>query len=286
MPSSSSGKKRIHIDHADDSEDEEYTPAEEESEQKEEDNEIEEAEEIDDDAIDEIAEELELLDTEASDPSAIMKPLLYSWFDESGRQRLTLDFLVMGLPEAYFTPRVGRSGMTLELGFVVPELFFSPKRLSTASDGRISGSHAKHAAFTKAVHACKSSTSYDVPLEVWQKVKLPFKVESDFVSEDNHRPGYELVAFPHPNKKLREMGQALFIFTVELVSVIKPRKLNPGKARKSAVRMIASPDGSDDDEDSDRDEVSRAGRSKVDAARRAGRGNNADAMSVISSDDL
>ena len=285
--SSSSTKNKRTNDQADDSsaqEDEEYTSGGED-EQEEEDDEIEESEEVDDDAIDEVAEELELLETEASDHST-MKPLIYSWLDESGRQRLTLDFLVIGLAETDFTPRVSRNGMTLDLGFVVPEVFFSPKRLSTASDGRISGSHAKHTAFTKAVHVCKASTSYDIPLQVWQRVKLPFKVECDFVAEGSNRPGYELVAFPHPNKNLRLLGQALFVFTVELVSVIKPRKLNPGKARKSAVRMIASPNGGEDDDDSsDCDESNRAGRSNVDAANRAARGDKADAMSVVSSEE-
>ena len=213
-----------------------------------------------------------------------MKPLIYSWFDESGRQRLTLDFLVIGLAETDFTPRVTRNGMNLELGFVVPEVFFSPQRLSTASGGIVTGSHAKHAAFTKAVHACKASTSYDTPLQVWQRVKLPFKVEGDFVANPEHsnRPGYELVAFPHPNRKLRSAGQNLFVFTVELVSVIKPRKLNQGKARHTPFRMVASPIGGDDSESGS--EIDDYESSRASRAGRAGPP-NADAMSVVSSND-
>ena len=66
---------------------------------------------------------------------------------------------------------------------MLPEVYFSPKRLEKASDGAVSGSHAKLAAFTKAVHQCKTSTVYEEPFQFWHRVKLTFKVEPDFVVE-------------------------------------------------------------------------------------------------------
>jgi hypothetical protein len=151
---------------------------------EEEEDELEEAEEVDDDEIDQLAKELELIDPEEkSAGQVIMKPLMYAWYDANGRQRLTVDFLFLCLPEADFTPRVSRSGMSLEFAFVVPEAFFSPERLETASGGAITAEHANYVAFNNAVHARKkASTSYDSPFQVWQKVRLPFKVEDDFVT--------------------------------------------------------------------------------------------------------
>jgi hypothetical protein len=211
---------------------------------------------IDDNSVNDLADELHRLDVvdEGSTETTndLMKPLIYAWFDEDGRQHLTLDFLVMCLPEGDFTPRVTRSGMSLELGFTVPEIFFSPTRLTSASDGNITGMHHKHTAFTAAVHDTKASTGgYDMPMVVWQKVKLPFKVELDFCSLDNEGPGFELVAFAHPNKKFRKAGQNLFIFTVELISVVKPRNIKRIIRGKQPFRMVTSPGGeSDESEDS------------------------------------
>lgn len=206
-----------------------------------------------------------------------MKPLMYAWYDANGRQRLTVDFLVLCLPEADFTARVSRSGMSLEFGFIVPEAFFSPERLETASEGAITAEHSKYVAFANAVHARKkASTSYDSPYQVWQKVRLPFKVEDDFVTnteDSRNRPGYELLAFPHPNKKLRNKRQNMLIFTLEMISVVKLRKLKQAKARANPFRMISSPVAGADDEDStDDDEEIVAPRG----------GRDGDAMSHVS----
>lgn len=104
---------------------------------------------------------------------------------------------------------------------------------------------------------------YDAPIVVWQKVKLPFKVELDFCSLDNKGPGFELVAFPHPCKKLKKAGQNLFIFTVELISVVKPRNIKPIKRGEKAFRMVLSP--RDDEDDGDDDDADESANSAVDA---------------------
>ncbi len=245
--------KRVQVEDDESSEDDEDL-----DEGEVEDNEIDREEDIDEEVVDDLAEELDTLDVAdgAETSTDLMKPLVYAWFDEVGRQHLTLDFLVVCLPEGDFTPRVTRNGMGLELGFKIPEIFFSPTRLTSASEGRVTGTHHKHTAFTKAVHDSKTSMGgYDAPMIVWQKVKLPFKVELDFCSLNNSSPGFELVAFPHPNRDLRRASQNLFIFTVELVSVVKPRNITPiNRGDKAAFRMVSSPAGDEENSNNGRDD--------------------------------
>ena len=140
----------------------------------------EEAEEIADAGVDEAAEELEILLLSNSDKDE-MQTFLYPWYDKSGRQRLTVEFLVIGLAEKDFSEKVSRNGMGLILKYIVPQVFFNPDQLLTASGGSVTETHSKYAAFAKAVHAFKSSIpdGYDKPIEKRQQVKLPFKVEKN-----------------------------------------------------------------------------------------------------------
>jgi hypothetical protein len=213
----------------------------------------EEAEEIADSDVDEAAEELEILLLSNSDTDE-MQTFLYPWYDESGRQRLTVEFLVIGLAEEDFSAKVSRNGMGLILKYIVPQVFFNPDRLLTASGGSVTETHSKYSAFAKAVHAFKSSIpdGYDKPIERRQQVKLPFKVEQEFAIDDNddtNLKGFELHAFPHPNKKMRNANQFMFVFAVELVSVIKPQSLKKAKPRKTAFRMVESCESSDSEDD-------------------------------------
>ena len=121
--------------------------------------------------------------------------------------------------------------------------------------------------FTKAVHVCKSSSDegYDKPSEMRQKVKLPFKVEQEFVCHANNIKGYELHTFPHPNKKMRRENQYMFVFTVKLVSVVKPPKLKKTKPRKSAFRMVDSDASSDSDDDEHTEQEMHAAAQRVES---------------------
>lgn len=213
----------------------------------------EEAEEIADTDVDEAAEELAIL-LLGNSKDGDMQCFPYPWYDESGRQRLTVEFLVIGLAEEDFTAKVSRNGMSLILKYTVPQVFFNPARLLTAHDGKVTESHSKYTAFAKAVHAFKSSITdgYDNPVEKQQQVKLPFKVEQEFFideDDDTDAKGYELHAFPHPNKKMRNANQFMFVFRVELVSVVKPKSLKKAKPRKEAFRMVDSCESSSEEDD-------------------------------------
>ncbi len=220
----------------------------------------EEAEEIADADVNEAAEELELLLLHSTnDDEDEMQYFLYQWFDESGRERLTVEFLVIGLAEEDFSANVSRNGMSLMLTYTIPDVFFNPDRLLTASDGEVTETHSKYAAFTKAVHAYKSSipNGYDKPIEKSQRVKLPFKVEQEFAKgesnddgdETSMSKGFELHAFPHPNKKMRKAKQFMFVFAVDLVSVVKPQSLKKAKPRKTAFRVVDSCESPDSDDE-------------------------------------
>ena len=60
---------------------------------------------------------------------------------------------------------------------------------------------------------------------------------------------FEFHAFPHPNKKMRNANQFMFVFVVELVSVVKPPSLKKAKPRKMAFRLVESCESSDSEDD-------------------------------------
>ena len=80
-------------------------------------------------------------------------------------------------------------------------------------------SHHKMTAFAKAVDKIKAQSDYD-EIIVFQHVKLPFKIEHDFCTDDG--PGWKLQVYDHDDKELNELSQCYFILSVELVSVVKP----------------------------------------------------------------
>jgi hypothetical protein len=106
-----------------------------------------------------------------------------------------VDFLVQSLPQSHFRLKVGRNGMHLELGIVVLEFFLSHPRLidsaqsKTKVDARVGANHHKVTAFAKAVDELKAQSDYEETI-AYQHVKLPFKVERDFCTDDG--PGWEL----------------------------------------------------------------------------------------------
>ena len=88
-----------------------------------------------------------------------MRPVVYSWIDETERKKLAADFLEQSLPESHFKPSISSNGMNLEIGVVVPDFFFNNGHLIEASQNRLKGkigaSHHKVTAFTEAVHEIK-----------------------------------------------------------------------------------------------------------------------------------
>ena len=125
---------------------------------------------------------------------------------------------------------------------VVPDFFYNKGRLIEASGNKRKGhqvgsSHHKVTAFAQAVNDIKAGDVFDETI-VYEHVKLPFKLERDFRSDD-HGPGWELQAFAHDNEDLFQMHQCYFVLSVELQSIIKPCKSK--NSGKKALRFISSP---------------------------------------------
>ena len=121
----------------------------------------------------------DLRETNLDTTLAPMIPIMYDWFDEYGRQKLTVDFLVHSLPQSHFRPKVDCNGKHLELGIVVPEFFLSHTWLiesaqsKTKMGARVVANNHNVTAFTKAVDELKAQSDYEKTI-FYQHVKLPF----------------------------------------------------------------------------------------------------------------
>ena len=179
--------------------------------------------------------------------------LMYAWKDARDRKRLTVDFLVHNIPEENFHPKIIKTGMQLELGTVVPPFFLGKRCLVDATSENIDASkrltinHHKATALAEAADEVRKEHEYGDVIGL-QKISLPFQVELDFCSDDG--PGWELAVFEHDDEEMQDLCQAYFVLTVELVSIVKPRK---NKVRGN-LRIVSSPNGRkamDEDEDDD-----------------------------------
>jgi hypothetical protein len=61
-----------------------------------------------------------------------IKPMLYSWLDDTGVRKLAVDFLIPSLPKDSFKPRVSKNGLYLELSVVMTDFFYNKGRLIEA----------------------------------------------------------------------------------------------------------------------------------------------------------
>ena len=80
-----------------------------------------------------------------------------------------------------------------------------------------------------------------------QRVKLPFKVEQGFCTDDGPGSGFQL--FANDDGEMNTLGMGHLIVTVELVSTEKPPKI---KQALGSLRVIGSPiltEGDDDEGD-------------------------------------
>ena len=153
-----------------------------------------------------------------------MRPVVYSWIDETERKKLAADFLMQSLPDGQFKPSISSNGMNLEIGVVVPDFFFNNGHLIEASQNRLKGkigaSHHKVTAFTEAVHEIKMGHDYNETVH-YQTFRLPFKVERELCFDDVTN-GWELQVFKHDDPDLAALHQCYFVLSIDMVSVGKP----------------------------------------------------------------
>ena len=55
--------------------------------------------------------------------AALMKSIINSWLDETGRKIYAADFLVQSLPVSHYNPSFSSSGIYQEIGFMAPVFF-------------------------------------------------------------------------------------------------------------------------------------------------------------------
>ena len=55
--------------------------------------------------------------------AALMKTIINSWLDETGRKIYAADFLVQSLQESHYNPSFSSSGIYQEIGFMGPIFF-------------------------------------------------------------------------------------------------------------------------------------------------------------------
>jgi len=123
-------------------------------------------------------------------------------------------------------PKVQSSGMYLELRWMVHEAFFSEKHLTLATKEnskkkQVKKSYYKASALALAACVIKSNFNFEDVVCV-QCIKLPFKVEQDFCTDNG--PGSELQLFGNDDGEMDTLGMGYLILTVELVSTEKPPK--------------------------------------------------------------
>ena len=179
--------------------------------------------------------------------------IMYSYM-EHGRQCVSIDFLVPNQHRRTFRLSVANNKV-LELGIVVPPIFYDPRRMLAANefDKGFNRNTNKATAFEK---QCKEivkkhgkeienptdDDSDDVEVCVGKQcVKLPFDVEEDLWRGPlGDQDGFEVQVFENDDNTLTdELGQTTeyFILSVDMVSVEKEK---PKKAR-GTIRKITSP---------------------------------------------
>ena len=166
-----------------------------------------------------------------------MKPMLYSWLDDTGVRKLAVDFLVPSLPKDSFKPRVSKNGLYLELTVVMPDFFYNKGRLIEAfadEKGKniVTVNHSMITAFTDSVNKIMAEPGNEDGTVLYrERHKLEFKVDHDFE--------FDLLIYNHDNKELRALGQFFFTFCVVLTSFVKPNKMALSSAK--ALTLITSP---------------------------------------------
>jgi hypothetical protein len=142
--------------------------------------------------------------------------------------------------------------MSLDVHWQVSMIFFSATRVVASTKDlsrkkRITRTHPKAIALDQAGRPYKEKNNFE-PIFLTQRVKLPFKVETDFCC-DHTENGSQLQYIGH--EEIRDVVHILF--TVDMVSVIKPKK----KAAIPIKVIFRSPlkdaKGAEDDSSDDED---------------------------------
>ena len=155
-------------------------------------------------------------------------------YEEADEKHCSVDFLVYGLPNSAYRPKVSPGGQELQLRVIVPPFFVSDDRLFVANDEINENTH-KATAYKMAVDSIKKKHG-DGSVEQRlmgdpQSVKLPFPVEEQISC-------WEVQAFGNNDTDFHLGGvqQMVFILAVDLVAKEKRYKKKEG-----GIRVFTTP---------------------------------------------
>lgn len=167
--------------------------------------------------------------------------IMYPWTDSHEQEFLNVDLLLMsGTTEKQIRVKVRSGGMYLEVEWDMPEAFIDKRRLVDGFKKKVKMNSHKAVAFAQTVRDLKiehGCDEYNPTVTLKQSIKLPFKVDLDLYTGIRQN-GCELHLIEHDDDAYRALGQAYLVYTVDLISAVKPLKKLPTYA---AIRVLRSP---------------------------------------------
>ena len=179
--------------------------------------------------------------------------IIHEFADERTNQSFAnIDVFVPALPAEYFGACIGKKDTSiLEITVTTLLSVFSSKRLtSTGVPNRLAKGHSRVKSLMEAGQKVRLKAEKEGRLGVSGIVstplliQLPFHVERDLVSTKVH-------VYNHDDEQMQTLGQGLFLFSVVVENVVKPRKVKP---RSTLLTFISTPLKGDSDSSGDEDE--------------------------------
>ena len=181
--------------------------------------------------------------------------VIYQFSDSTNQIFAVVDIFVPALLPEYFEAKIvpGETDI-LELAMITPTSMFLPKRLTSkglSESDRLDKEDARVKSFAsegqKILEVAQDSGMLKKIGVLGQplRIQLPFHVEKEFVST-------KLSGHNHDEKELSDVGQGMFIYTIVVENVAKPRKL---KIKQTFMTLVSSPHKGDSDDSDEGDEI-------------------------------
>jgi hypothetical protein len=183
----------------------------------------------------------------------------YIWFDRQ-QERCSVDYqLHSGTAGWQLTSKVDPSGRYLETEYTPPESFYNEKRLLLTNKNRSKSrklhiNHSKVSGLHQAILEYKARFPNETVV-LTDVVKLPIKVETGLCTTDLPE-GCEIYPVLNEDPDLAADGQNYLIYSVDLISVMKPKKARVATYHPS---FLGSPLNINDDGEEEKPDTSMTG---------------------------